>query len=160
MGPGANHVSKTIHTPKATRDEPMLNGMFHSTTIPVLEQVVDFAQLRHTTLAGNIANLDTPGYKFRDLSVDDFQVTLREAIEARERPVDPYRPGKYSPDAKDPFHAAVAKHPHTILYHDKSNVELEQQVAEMTKNYMQHNVALTIMRRQFELLGTAIRERL
>jgi flagellar basal-body rod protein FlgB len=46
-----------------------------------------------------------------------------------------------------------------ILYHDKSNVGLEQQVAEITKNHMQHNLALTILNSQFRLLQTAVSER-
>ena len=42
---------------------------------PVLEQVVNFTEARHGVLAGNIANLDTPGYKTRDLSPELFQAT-------------------------------------------------------------------------------------
>ena len=34
----------------------MLSGLFQSTTIPVLQEAVNFAQARHTVLAGNIAN--------------------------------------------------------------------------------------------------------
>ena len=60
----------------------MLSSMFQSTTIPVLQEVVRFAQARHTVLAGNIANLDTPGYKVRDLSVEDFQGRLEAAIQS------------------------------------------------------------------------------
>ena len=32
-----------------------------------------FTEARHSVLAGNVANLDTPGYKTRDLSVETFQ---------------------------------------------------------------------------------------
>ncbi|MDZ7619338.1 MAG: hypothetical protein U1E05_20250 [Patescibacteria group bacterium] len=133
----------------------MLTNLFSSTTIPVLEEVAKFSQQRHTTLAGNIANLDTPGYKFRDLSVDDFQSRLQNAVEARRKPPNPYFPERQS-GSDEAFHAAVSDKPHTILYHDKSNVELEQQVAETVKNHMQHNLALSIMRQQFGLLSTAI----
>ncbi len=137
----------------------MLTNLFTSTTIPVLEEVAKFSELRHTTLAGNIANLDTPGYKFRDLSVDDFQSRLQEAIETRRQPANPYRAGRYAPHP-EPARALAADEPHTILYHDKSNVELEQQVSEMVKNHMQHNLALTVMNQQFRLLSTAISGRL
>ena len=50
------------------------------TSIPVLEQVLNFTQTRHAVLAGNVANMDTPGYQTRDLSVDEFQTRLREAM--------------------------------------------------------------------------------
>ena len=54
----------------------MLSSMFQSSTLPVLEQVVNFTEARHGVLAGNIANLDTPGYKTRDLSPELFQERL------------------------------------------------------------------------------------
>jgi flagellar basal-body rod protein FlgB len=46
-----------------------------------------------------------------------------------------------------------------ILFHDLSNDSIEHQVAEMSKNQMQHNMALTIMNSQFRLLQSAINER-
>ena len=63
----------------------MLSNMFDSSTVPVLEQVVNFTQARHGVLAGNIANLDTPGYKTRDISPEEFQSRLREAVKASTR---------------------------------------------------------------------------
>jgi len=56
----------------------MLSTLFGSSTIPVLEQTVNFTQARHGVLAGNIANLNTPGYKTRDLSPVEFQKRLKE----------------------------------------------------------------------------------
>ena len=138
----------------------MFNNLFDSSTIPVLQQVVGFSQARHTVLAGNIANLDTPGYKVRDLSVEDFQHRLQAAIEDRNRPAEPRSAGDpyHEPVAKDPVTrmAQVLKNPKTILYHDKSNVGMEYQVTEMVKNQMQHNMALALMSSQFRLLQTAI----
>src|SRR4029079_7600718 len=67
----------------------MLSSMFQSSSIPVLEQVVNFTEARHGVLAGNIANLDTPGYKTRDLSPALFQQRLKEAIETRHQPDSP-----------------------------------------------------------------------
>ncbi len=129
--------------------------IFQSTTIPVLEQVVKFTQARHTVLAGNIANIDTPGYVAKDLSVDDFQTRLREAIagatlarlvfgrraERRER-------GRRS--------APRPRSSKSILMHDESNVGVEYQASEMVKNHLQHNMAMSIMASQFRLLAAAI----
>ena len=133
----------------------MLSGIFQSTTIPVLQEVVSFSQARHGILAGNIANLDTPGYKVRDLSVEDFQARLQMAIERRHQPPAPRSPGEPD-DEEDLTLAQISKNPKSILYHDKSNVGLEYQVTEMVKNQLQHNMALSLMRSQFRLLQTAI----
>jgi flagellar basal-body rod protein FlgB len=136
----------------------MFQAIFQSTTIPVLEQVVNFAQARHEVLAGNIANYGTPGYRARDLSVADFQSRLKQAIEAR-------CAGPSTRSLSDPTRSAtplladVAKDPEGILFHDQSDDAIELQVTEMVKNQMQHNLALAIMTSQMRLLQTAISER-
>jgi flagellar basal-body rod protein FlgB len=138
----------------------MLSNLFDSTSIPVLQEVVNFSQARHNVLAANIANMDTPGYKVRDLSVEDFQSRLQQAIEERRQPTssEPLSPGEEAFVNSTPI-AEVAKNTKTILHHDENNVGLEYQVSEMTKNQMQHNLALTILTDQFRLLESAISEK-
>jgi flagellar basal-body rod protein FlgB len=137
----------------------MFGSMIQSTSIPVLEQVVGFAQARHTVLAGNIANLDTPGYRVRDLSEEDFQARLREALRSRDQMPPISSPGDPYPQQQTML-AEVSQDSETILYHDDSNVGIEYQVTEMVKNQLQHNLALSIMTSQFRLLQLAIGERL
>src|SRR5688572_14450167 len=111
-------------------------SLFSSTPIPVLEQVVDFAQSRHEVLAGNLANLDTPGYRVRDLSQPAFEKQLGEAIRVRDRqPSAGYN--ELSADrlsARRDAISDVSDRVKGIVYHDESNVSIEQQVAEMAKN--------------------------
>ena len=131
----------------------MLNGLFQSTSIPVLQEVINFSQARQSILAGNIANIDTPGYQARDLSVDDFQTRLKQAIEDRDQPAI-RSPGEAELPPK-PLIGDVAKNSQ-ILRHDMNNVDMESQVTEMVKNQMQHNTALTILTDQFRQLQMAI----
>lgn len=136
----------------------MLGSIFQSTTIPTLEQVVQFAQARHNVLAGNVANLDVPGYRARDLSVSDFQTRLKEAIQTQRQPPVFQSPGEtiFQPNRTM---AEVSQENRTILRHDDGNVGLEHEVTEMVKNQIQHNLALAIMASQFRLLQAAISER-
>ena len=46
-----------------------------------------------------------------------------------------------------------------VLYHDQTNVSLEHQVNEVSKNQLMHSMAITVMTSQFRLLQTAISER-
>jgi flagellar basal-body rod protein FlgB len=147
----------------------VFTSLFNSTTVPLLEQVVNFTEARHGVLAGNIANLDTPGYRTRDLSPELFQQQLREAVEASHaslRPVIGY--GNYGPLAGESTNAAhdsteafqhVKQSLKGILRHDESNVSMEQQVNEMVKNQTEHNLAINVMAAQFRLLRAAITER-
>ena len=132
----------------------MFSNLFQSTNVPVLQEVVAFTQARQAVLAGNIANIDTPGYKAKDLSVEDFQARLKQAIETRDRP-DVQSPGEVGLPPK-PLMAEVAKSSQSILRHDLGNVDMESQATEMVKNQMQHNLALTLLTDQFHQLQMAI----
>jgi flagellar basal-body rod protein FlgB len=136
----------------------MLQGLFDATTIPVLEQVINFAQTRHSILAGNVANIDTPGYRMRDLSPEMFQDRLKSAIRQRDEmhAAMPYTsPGQ----AADNPISTVGTTITDMLHHDESNGSLEDQVTAIAKNELQHNTAMAIMISQFQLLTAAISER-
>ena len=148
----------------------MINGIFDNSTIPALGETIHFAQARHNLLAGNIANLDTPGYKTRDLSPELFQQRLQEAIETKNQPISPTSLGDVadlSPNYMAERHedkqlAAFSKvkdSMKSILRHDGDDVSMEKQVNEMMKNQQQHNLAIGIMTAQFRLLRAAITER-
>lgn len=133
----------------------MLNRAIQASTIPILEQVVKFAQARHGVLAGNLANIDTPGYHTRDLSTTQFQARLRRAIEDRDQQQSPISQVPMS--ANDPFAQATTTLD-GMLYHDQNNRSLEQEISAVAANQMQHNLALSIMTNQFQLLQSAISE--
>lgn len=130
-------------------------GIFNTTTIPALEQTIGFAQRRHELLAGNLANLDTPDYRSRDLDVGDFQNALAESISTSRQPAT----SAVSPVTRDDVYAGPRQAMEQVVYHDGSDVSLEQQVTELAKNQHLHGLAVTTMRSQFALLRAAITER-
>ena len=140
----------------------MLSSLFEASTVPVLEQVLKFTEARHGVLAGNIANIDTPGYKTRDLSPELFQERLKEAIETRHQLIESDSQSTYTTSRPgtqlDAFHK-VEESLKGILRHDEVDVSLEEQVNEMVKNQQEHNLAVNIMAAQFRLLRAAITER-
>lgn len=149
---------------------------FAGSTLPVLEQVVQFAQARHGVLAGNLANLNTPGYKSRDLSPEKFEASLKTAVESTRRARSPGDAvvlgplsaggsglvqledntgfGKFDPEAL----AGVRESMKSLVYHDGRDVSLESQVTQISKNQSLHNLALTLMSAQFRLMRSAISE--
>ncbi|HVX61799.1 MAG TPA: flagellar basal body protein [Pirellulales bacterium] len=134
----------------------MFNGLFDATTVPVLEQVVTFAQDRHQVLSGNIANIDTPGYRTRDLPPELFEASLRRALDRRDRTEGANLAGYQRPS--DPF-SDVRNDVKNMVRHDESNVGFETQITEVAKNQMTHNLAMTVLNNQLQLLGAAISER-
>lgn len=131
-------------------------GLFGSTTIPALEQTIQFAQRRHQLLASNIANLDTPGYRARDLDTAEFQNALADSI--RYSQAGPAA-RSVSPSTRDDRLAGPRAATEQVVYHDNSDVSMETQVTQIAKNQHLHSLAITTMRSQFALLQAAITER-
>jgi flagellar basal-body rod protein FlgB len=147
----------------------MMLRMFESTTLPALQQTLVFTERRHEVLASNIANLDTPDFRARDLPVDRFQETLAESIERAKQPSPGHTNVSRSqaafnemlgkPLERDDIAAGPRDTMEPIVYHDGSDVSLERQVTEIAKNQGMHNMAVATMRNQFALLRAAITER-
>ena len=128
-----------------------------------------FTERRHSVLAGNVANMDTPGYQTRDLSLDTFQTSLREAIQA-ERQTKEMSPGlrlgmfgaveqpsqPSIEQAKNVAMENVRDSMKQIVYHDGSDDSLEMQVTQISKNQSMHTMAVALMKSQYRQLQMAI----
>ena len=136
----------------------MLPNLFTSTNIPALSEVLNFAQARHGVLVGNLANINTPGYHTRDLSVETFQQKLKEAIGQSRTQNQPISPGISQSESGDPMRQVRETLPN-VLYHDDTNVDLEQQTAEIPQNQFLLNFALPVMPDPLSLLPPSISAR-
>jgi len=143
----------------------MIERLFDSGAMPVLERVVQFTAQRHKVLAHSIANISTPNFQPRDLDTDSFQQALADAIDTRRektgginRPLEirdtdqlSFRDGGIDvdpPRAND-----------NILFHDRNNRSLERLMQHLAENAGAHNASLELLRSEFGMLETAIRER-
>jgi flagellar basal-body rod protein FlgB len=137
----------------------VFDSWLSNSTLPALEQTAVFSQKRHQLLAGNLANLDTPDYKTRDLSLTEFQAQLKVATQPAKSNATTYVPGKgQQPITQQQALEKARDVSKQILYHDGSDVSLEEQVTEISKNQSLHNTAIALMRSQFQTLQVAIRE--
>lgn len=145
----------------------MWSGFLNSSNVVGLEQTLAFTERRHQLLAGNVANMDTPGYKARDLSTEDFQATLSDAFEALKdsdeaglssgEPLSKSLRDQLATKANQSLEK-VRDSMKEVLFHDGSNDSLEQQVTEIAKNQSMHSTATTLLRAQFRTLQAAISE--
>ncbi|MFK7778039.1 MAG: flagellar basal body rod protein FlgB [Gimesia sp.] len=153
----------------------MLDQILSSKSLPLLEKMAAFAERRQEVLAGNIANIDTPEYKMRDLPVNDFQQALREAVQLK----DSFSPASAQTSLGMPgtisnnqgletqleklfprslFQAQEAS-PENLTFQDANNRSIESQVKSMTKNSMMQQFAVEVMIAQINQLMMVISER-
>lgn len=129
-----------------------------STATDSLEQVLAMTQDRNKVLADNIANIDTPGYRMRDVDTDSFDAALARALERSHR-ANPNRSRLVLPEAnpKDPS-AANADGLRSIVFHDDNDRSIEKLVVELGKNSSRHGQAAELLRTQLKLLRSVISE--
>jgi flagellar basal-body rod protein FlgB len=120
---------------------------------PLAEQVLKFTSARHKLLQENIANVSTPNYRNKDLDVAGFQSMLQDRVAERKDAA----PGTIA--FKDI--AGEVTNPNTgLLFHDQNNRSMEQLTVDGMKNALMHNLVVELMRKQFDSLEAALRERL
>jgi len=117
---------------------------------------MDYASQRHTVLAQNIANADTPGWRARDVEEPDFARMARDAMQAPPRAVTthpdhvaagPYRSGPYREvTERHTFETSISGNP----------VVLEEQVQKMASGRSQYKLAVTLVQKHLKMLKTAL----
>lgn len=145
----------------------MLQSIFDSTTIPFLEKQAIFGERRQEVLAGNIANIDTPDYKMRDLPVARFHEALKQAIDGRKpQPMNAFASTSTPRSAQsidemlpDELFVAGEAQQHDITFQDANNRSVEHANMEMLKNAMMQSFAVELMHAQLNTLQTVISER-
>ena len=145
--------------------DAMIAGMFDKGAMPALERLMQFTGRRHAVLTNNIANLSTPYFKPRDLDPATFQVALGKAIDRRRGTATPVDGPLEIRDTRTLSfdQRGITARPRAInegvLFHDENNRDLERTMQRLAENTMVHSAAIEMLRNQFQMLETAIRER-
>jgi flagellar basal-body rod protein FlgB len=118
-------------------------------TIGMLSAVLDFRSERHKVITSNIANIDTPHYRPKDLV---FTEELKEMIESGERvTMTGSREGHLSGKG-DPGEAVFE------VVEAGERVDLDSEMAKLAENNLMYNLAVELLARKFKGLNTVLRE--
>ena len=129
-----------------------IDRLLNSGNAPMLAQSMRFMQARQQLLMENVANISTPNYLQKDLSLPKFQQMLQDQLAARESAP----PGKTSFDGIMPQETTDIG---SLMFHDGNNRSMEQLMADGAKNAMLHNFTVELLRKQFGSVDMALKER-
>jgi flagellar basal-body rod protein FlgB len=138
----------------------LFNDIVNSESIPAMEKMLAYTQARHQMLVDNIANVDTPGYKTKQLDTRAFQKSLREALDERSGTRTPHLRGRqeFRQDASGYLEVTPTEEPaENILFHDQTNMRIEKQMSMLAENTLMHQVMAERLRGKFGDLMAAIR---
>lgn len=105
----------------------------------VLEKFLDVASQRQRLVAGNIANVDTPGYRAKDLN---FRSELQRAVTGG--------PANFMPVVQ-PVQGLLERP-------DGNNVSMDREGLMLAETQMQFGLGVQLLRREFQNLLFAINE--
>jgi len=147
---GSSSRDRTNDAPPSPQDPPapadyptvprsQLLNLFDTTQIG-LERAIAGAGMRQATLAGNIANANTPGYQRRDV---DFHAALSAAMGAGRSAV-----------AQVTFGAKAD--PGSAMRADGNGVDIDVESANMASNALEYEALVSVTRSRIEILQSAM----
>jgi len=107
--------------------------------LQLMERFLDVTSLRQSLIASNIANVDTPGYRTRDI---DFEKEMQRAAAM--------------PDAIS--HPAVREISGLIERPDHNNVSIDRESMLLAQTQLQFQTGVALLKQEFKRLVTAITE--
>ncbi|MBQ9405990.1 MAG: flagellar basal body rod protein FlgB [Desulfovibrio sp.] len=123
--------------------------------IGLVGKVMDMQLQRQNVIAGNIANVETPHYKPRELTFEkDLQAAL--GLDARGRlslTAEGHIPSAFDPDGFGP-HWDKKIRPHLVYGEDHVNIDRE--MAKHAKNQLQYTALTQVITKTFEGINTII----
>jgi len=116
------------------------SGLLGTPALTRLERFLDLSVFRHSLVSSNMANIDTPGYRAKDV---DFAAELRRADN-----------GMQSANFLPLAHSV----PGLLERPDGNNVSLERESLLLARTQLGFNTAVQLLRAEFRRLSLAINE--
>jgi len=116
-------------------DTPLMRG---------LERVLNVSAYRHQVIASNLANIDTPGYRTRD--VREFAGEMEQAMAGGD---EPSFPGQG-------FTPVAHKIRGLLERPDGNNVSVERESLLLAQNQLRFQVAVAFLKSEFHTMSSAI----
>jgi flagellar basal-body rod protein FlgB len=133
----------------------VLNSILASPRVSVLEQALSASSLRQKVISNNISNVNTPGFKksevvFEDLLQDAMGSGKLPMMKTNSRHLPLQREGIPNP--------AVNVVDNTSFRTDGSNVDIDIEMANLSKNNIYYNAVVQQLSSYFTGIKSAIKE--
>lgn len=117
-----------------------------------LEHALDYSSKRNEVISNNIANVDTPFYKTKDVS---FKTQLQMAMEKQQENIRTHpKHFKFSSN-HDPFR--IITNNNTIFNHNGNNVDMDKEMSSLAENQIYYRAVSDFVSGKFNTLRNVIR---
>ncbi len=125
------------------------------------QEALDYRSIRQDLIAGNLANVDTPFYKAKDISFESMLAQKRAAHEnaGHSKQLDLAKTASGHLDSSKEFDSSRATLFHRdghMTRNDGNSVDLDTETSEMSKNGMMYNALLTALKKDKAIFNSVI----
>lgn len=117
-----------------------------------LEQALDYSSKRNEVISNNIANVDTPFYKSKDVV---FKTHLQQAMEKQQDNIRTHPKHFKFSSSHEPFH--VFTNNHTTFNHNGNNVDIDKEMSNLAENQIYYRAVSDFVSGKFNTLRNVIR---
>ena len=147
---------------RGTEETVFLSNVTDGGATPALVKTLVFNEARLKMIAENVANLQTPGYRAKQLDPKAFQQALREALDTRgddrRKPLVVQSGREVTTDARGNLQVTPREKPvENVLFHDGTNLSIEREMADLAKTGLTHELATALLRERMDGLRKAVR---
>ena len=131
--------------------------LFADKTPLMMKKALDFQSQRHLLVSSNISNMDTPGYKAKDI---DFQSALKEAVgggddlKMKRTQSGHFGPGKDNLRGLQP---EVFEEPDAARSNG-NNVNVDKEMMKLAENQIAYSATIQLMQKRGSTIRAAISE--
>jgi flagellar basal-body rod protein FlgB len=124
-------------------------------TIEAMGNYMSRLSKRQQVVASNIANIDTPGYKTRDVS---FYATLEELMSGPSSVTRTTRPEHIEEWTFAPAEPEVFEVPGLPARPDQNNVDIDREMLKLGETSFGYSMMATLLRSKFRIIASSINE--
>ncbi|NWG12574.1 MAG: flagellar basal body rod protein FlgB [Acidobacteria bacterium] len=132
-------------------------GLFQDPTLEAMGTYMTRLARRQQVVASNIANIDTPGYRTRDV---DFRLTMQELLSGdqvrmRSRAADRPQVMGWAPISVEP---EVFEAEGLTMRADRNNVDIDRELLKLGETSFAYAMITHLLRSRFRTIASAIQE--
>jgi flagellar basal-body rod protein FlgB len=129
--------------------------LFHEQTFQAIESYMTRLSQRQQIVASNLANIDTPGYKTKDVS---FHATIQELLADEPAPLRTSRPEHNEGWLPVPANAQAFEVQGLPSGVDRNNVDLDREMMKLSETSFGYSMMAQLIKGKFRTLASSINE--
>lgn len=126
----------------------MSNSIVFDRTVRLMEDRLSLNSLNQNLISGNLANINTPGYKAKEAS---FDKALRESLEEQVLQMVRSNGSHMAPDSP----VQALSEPEVV---ENGPVDLDTEMVKLTRNSIEYQYMVSMLNKKFTMLKNAISE--